>query len=749
MHFDGFVAFSRSPSSRWAVVLGAPSALVMEPLQRSFLLIAAVAACALVGYIAASAFAGRVARPLLGLVASVNVFSRKGTMPTRLSGAVSEVEHARRALEEAARAIESRDVALRESESRFRQLAENIDAVFWVTDFPDRKVVYVSPAYERLWGMSAARLYTEPREWIQMIHPDDRPRAEALFVDRVREGSFDAEYRILTPDGRLRWVRDRGFPVRDADGNIRRVAGIAEDITDRKRAEMTLSENRMVLGLALDTAQIGVWDHDFLTDEMRMDGTAKALFGFAPEATLTYQRWVSVLHPDDLPVVESIRARALRTQGEFAAEYRVVRTDKTTRWVSMVGRGWFHQPGGKPLRMIGVVLDITERRRAEEDRVALLERERAARAEAESANHIKDEFLAMLGHELRNPLGAISNAVQVLGEVGIPSDRGRRLREIISRQTRHLARLIEDLLDVSRLTSGKIVLERRHTDLLEVTERCLASLAEAGRTTAHAVSLAGEPTIVDGDATRLEQIVANLVDNAVKYTPRGGAIRVTVGAEHGEAVLKVADTGVGIEPELLTRVFELFVQDRRSLHRAGGGLGLGLTLVKRLVDLHGGTVWVQSDGLGRGSSFVVRLPLVPGTTDLQPRSAPATASAPPTRVLVVEDHEDARASLRLLLSLDGHEVEEAEDGHVAFEKIMAWRPDVALVDIGLPGLDGYALARAVRAAPGGKGLFLVALTGYGQPQDRKRAIEAGFDAHLVKPVEPDRLKEILGSERSG
>jgi PAS domain S-box-containing protein len=499
----------------------------------------------------------------------------------------------------------------------------------------------------------------------------------------------------------------------------------------------------MVLGLALDTAQIGVWDQDFVTNEMRMDATAKTVFGFPPDATVTYERWAAVVHPDDLDRVEQTLQRALHQQSEFAAEYRIVCPDRSVRWVSAVGRGWFHQRAGKPLRIIGVVLDATERKQAEEQRTTLLKSERAARAEAEAANRIKDEFLAMLGHELRNPLGAISNAVAVLDETESQDPAALHLHDILTRQTRHLTRLIDDLLDVSRLTSGKIGLDRQRMDLRTVTANCLTSLEAAGRIAAHKLYFDGRPALVEGDPTRLEQVIANLVDNAVKYTPPGGSIRVHVGPEDGQAVIRVQDTGVGITPDLLARVFELFVQDRQSLHRAGGGLGLGLTLVKRLVDLHGGTVSASSDGPGTGSTFVVRLPLVVGAEEVVPPSPPPTVAPAGRRVLVVEDHPDARESLRMLLALDGHEVDEASDGPTALEKIIALRPDVALVDIGLPGLDGYMLAQAVRAAPGGKSLYLVALTGYGQPEDRRRAIEAGFDAHLVKPVEPDRLRQIL------
>jgi two-component system CheB/CheR fusion protein len=321
----------------------------------------------------------------------------------------------------------------------------------------------------------------------------------------------------------------------------------------------------------------------------------------------------------------------------------------------------------------------------------------------------------------------------------------RNLTAIIRRQTSHLSRLVDDLLDVARVTSGKIGLQAQPVDLHELAGRCLDTLAHAGRTREHRVTLQGGPVHVVGDVARLEQVVNNLVDNALKYTPAGGDVSVATERAGDEAVLRVRDTGRGIAADVLARVFDLFVQEPQTLDRTRGGLGLGLTLVKRLVELHGGSVSAWSDGPGRGSEFVVRLPARSAAGAPAPAAGPGgrTAPAAPRRVLIVEDGDDARESLRLLLENAGHVVETAEDGPTGLSKLQAFHPEVALIDVGLPGLDGYALARLAREHPETSDIRLVAVTGYGQAEDRRRALAAGFDLHLTKPVDPATLRDLL------
>jgi signal transduction histidine kinase/ActR/RegA family two-component response regulator len=369
------------------------------------------------------------------------------------------------------------------------------------------------------------------------------------------------------------------------------------------------------------------------------------------------------------------------------------------------------------------------------------------------ADRRKDEFLAMLGHELRNPLAAIRNAHSVLDRLGTTDEPAARQRQVIDRQTRHLARMVDDLLDISRVTLGKIILQTQAVDLQEVVESCLRELGTAAQAERHqlALEVATEPVSVDGDPVRLEQIVSNLLHNAIKYTPPGGRITISVGQARGEALIRVSDSGVGIPPEMLPRIFDLFTQVESSIPRSQGGLGLGLPLVRSLVELHGGRVSATSPGPGGGSELTVRLPLrqaADATPSTQPQRlgrgvAAGQAVGQGLHILVIEDNQDGRESLRDLLEIWGYRVDLAEDGPTGLERALAVPPDVALIDIGLPGFDGNEVARRIRANLNGHSPCLIAMTGYGQPEDRGRAMEAGFNTYLVKPVDPETLSRLL------
>jgi PAS domain S-box-containing protein len=389
---------------------------------------------------------------------------------------------------------------------------------------------------------------------------------------------------------------------------------------------------------------------------------------------------------------------------------------------------------------VGIGLDVRERKRGE------AERERA-HAQAEAASRAKDEFFAMLGHELRNPLGAITTALHVIELCGPLDERSGQARAIIARQVQQLVRLVDDLLDVTRLATGKVSLSLRRIDLAAVARRAVAGAGPAARGRQLSCR-AASPVWIDADETRIEQILGNLLGNAIKFTPAGGQITVAVEAEGVDAVLRVEDTGAGIPSDLLPRIFDLFVQGQTTLHRREAGLGIGLTLVRRLVDLHRGRIEAASPGPGGGSVFTVRLPAArpPGTA----APLPSEAAPPPTirrRVLIIEDNDDARQMLRHLLDRAGHEVHEAAEGTDGLARALALAPDAVIVDIGLPGLDGYTIARRLREA-GPPGVLLVAVTGYGQDGDRRRSREAGFDVHLTKPIDPNVLEALLGKAGS-
>ncbi|MFW6087436.1 MAG: CHASE domain-containing protein [Myxococcota bacterium] len=360
------------------------------------------------------------------------------------------------------------------------------------------------------------------------------------------------------------------------------------------------------------------------------------------------------------------------------------------------------------------------------------------------ANQAKDEFLAMLGHELRNPLSAMKMALDILRTAKIEDPDARAALEVANRQMRHQRRLVDDLLDVSRVSRGKIALKLQRLDLREVVTDAVTSIesSEAAGRHGFTVDRPAEPVLVEGDPTRLEQVIANLLANAVKYSPEGG--RVHVGVEHDgqEAILRVRDDGMGLDPNAIDRIFDLFAQEDTSLDRAAGGLGIGLTLVKRLVEMHGGTVRARSEGRGKGSEFEVRVPLSDHTPPAA-RMPLGTDGRRALRILLVEDNEDARVMMRSLLEKQGHHVETASDGESGVQAALEDAPDVALVDIGLPAMDGLEVARRLRAAWDGQGPVLIAVTGYGQPGDRRRSEDAGFDHHVVKPVDPEELRELL------
>jgi signal transduction histidine kinase len=432
---------------------------------------------------------------------------------------------------------------------------------------------------------------------------------------------------------------------------------------------------------------------------------------------------------------ETTELDVLRAGGEAAvAEMRVVETE------------WEGQPA-----FLASLRDITDRKRAEEARAHLI-REQAARAQAEEASRLKDEFLAMLAHELRNPLAPIRNAVQLLRKLAPAEPQYQRAKDVIDRQVQHLARLVDDLLDTARITQGKITLRKERLKLVDIIERALEAsrIFIDSRNHELYLTLPEEPLWLEGDPVRLVQIITNLLNNAAKYTERGGHIWLTVEAAGTEAVLRVRDNGVGIPANLLPRVFDLFSQAERSLDRSTAGLGIGLALVRTLVELHGGRVEACSDGAGQGSEFIVCLPaLAEAPLEAEcPSGATVKSTATPRaryRVLVVDDNVDSAGCLALLLKLSGHDVQMAHDGPTALDLARMFHPQIVLLDIGLPQINGYEVARRLREWPEIQKSVLIALTGYGRAEDQQLSKEAGFDYHLVKPADPDALEALINA----
>jgi signal transduction histidine kinase/CheY-like chemotaxis protein len=444
------------------------------------------------------------------------------------------------------------------------------------------------------------------------------------------------------------------------------------------------------------------------------------------------------LHADDRGRVRALAEQAFAAGSDLDFESRVIWPDGSEHWIDVHGSAYVSARASDKepprLRFLGIIADITERKQIE--------------AALRDADLRKDEFLATLAHELRNPLAPIRNAVQIM-QLSRDEAMHGNARRIIERQLKQMVHLVDDLLDVSRISQGKVELRLEQVDVAGAVVDAIETsrpLIDAGRH--HLTTRLAPPRalMVEADATRLCQIVANLLNNAAKYTPEGGHIEVTAERDGDEAVVTVQDSGIGLSAEMLPRVFDMFAQVDRSVARAQGGLGIGLALVKRLVEMHGGSVAATSDGPDRGCRFVVRLPLVRAPLAAPRPGADHALAAEETdglRVLVVDDNADSAESLSQVMQILGYPVMVAHDGVEAVEAAGAWRPAVVLMDIGMPRMSGLEAARALRALPGGERFWLIALSGWGQREDRRKSGEAGFDHHLVKPVDVEALIELI------
>lgn len=495
-----------------------------------------------------------------------------------------------------------------------------------------------------------------------------------------------------------------------------------------------LREREQRLELALSAGRMGLWEWNPETNESAWSAEMHAMHGFSGRADAdNFDDYLNTIHPDDREAVKQAVAHSLE-HGSHNVEYRIIRADGEVRWLE--GRGkLFREEAGKPGRLIGLCADITERKRFEEE---LKASEQALR----EADRHKDEFLATLSHELRNPLAALTTAAHVLRATAPADERTAAVHGVIERQTQHITRLIEDLLDMTRVRLGKLSLYRERMNLAALVADVTQARRSAGDFTARAdVALDVSEAWIDGDTARMEQVFGNLLDNALKFTPATGHVRVTVKRDGDAALLEVSDDGQGIAPETLPRIFELFVQGDDAPRRTKGGLGLGLALVRRLVQLHGGDVTASSAGEGHGTTISVRLPAVaaPAATGA-PEAAGSAAQRVCCRVLLVEDNDDVRQMTREVLELEGHVVYEAATGAHGLALATQLAPDAVLLDIGLPDIDGYDIARRLRATAG-PGLVLIALSGHAEDSSRARA--AGFNAHIIKPAGVDQVVRLL------
>lgn len=615
-------------------------------------------------------------------------------------------------------------------------LLANVHDSVVVTDL-DGVVTFWNKGAERLLGWTAEEMLGRPM--VERMPEADRPRAAAL-IRRIADGEeFAGEWPDHRKDGTPIWRDVRTAPLRDADGRPIGIMGVSHDITERKRVEGTLRESERRLRQLADTMPQVVWTAGPDGSVTYFNGRWYEYTGLSPEMSLTDDGWRRAVHPEDLGRLSEVRAGAVGGSESFEVEARVRRRDGVDRW-HLIRSVPIRDEEGRVVRRFGAATDIDDLKRAG--------------AALREADRRKDDFLATLAHELRNPLAPLRNGLELIRLAG--DDRGavEEARRTMERQLRHVVRLIDDLLDVSRITRGKLRLRRERVEVAEA----IRGAVEANRLQFESggieliVALPAGPLDLDADPTRLVQVLSNLLNNAAKFSDRGGRVWLTAERRGGDVAIVVRDEGIGIAPEHLPHLFEMFAQVDPALERTQGGLGIGLALVKGLVEMHGGTVAARSEGIGRGSELVVRLPALAERPDIgavDEPDVPATKEAASARrVLVVDDMRDSARTLSALLKLMGHETRMAHDGLEAVAAAETYRPEIILMDIGMPALNGYDACRLIRQQDWGRRMTLVALTGWGQENDKERATAAGFDRHLVKPIDPDDLSKLMAEVES-
>ncbi|XWK90952.1 MAG: PAS domain S-box protein [Phormidium sp.] len=642
------------------------------------------------------------------------------------------------------------ELALRESEELFRQFAENIHDVLWMSDIKKQENLYVSPAYQEIWGRSCTKLKADFNAWIKSIHPDDRERVQIAFSEQILQGSFDEEYRVIRPDGSIRWVRDRGFPIKEISGEIYRAARIVEDITERKLAEEALarSEERFLVAqeLSLDAFTI----LESVRDETGQIVDFKWTYVNPTAARILQKSQEELLGERLLELLPGNKANS-----ELFERYvKVVETgephDIELRYESEGIVGWFRNMAVKLDDGVAISFsDVSDRKRAEVEREELLARERTAREQAEAANRIKDEFLAVLSHELRSPLNPILGWSKLLRTRKFDQAATDRALEVIERNAKLQTQLIEDLLDVSRILRGKLSLNIHPVNLVATIDAALETVRLSAEAKSIQIEKNYEPNVgkVLGDFGRLQQVIWNLLSNAVKFTPSGGKIEIYLKQINSHVEIKVKDTGKGIQPDFLPFVFDYFRQADSSITRNFGGLGLGLAIVRHLVELHGGTVGAESLGEGLGATFIVSLPTIDSTisTNEENINSGEAQNLNGVRIIAVDDDADMRDYVKFVLEQAGAEVTVLSSASEVLAALTNTIPDLIIADIGMPNVDGYTLLKQIRKLPKQKGgeILAIALTAYAAEYDQQQAIAAGFQLHLAKPIEPDRLIEAI------
>jgi PAS domain S-box-containing protein len=638
------------------------------------------------------------------------------------------------------RALQSALSKLEEEKERALVTLQSIGEAVITTDAMMR-VEYLNPIAECLTGWKTAQARGMPVN--QVLSISNSNDGKAPLNDIIKSFSSPAgdspkNYSVLVrkTDGKQFEIESSSAPIRSKEGSMIGAVMVFHDVTARRKAEDLLRQSQMRSENALNIARLGTYECNFATSQMHCSPRAKEMFEFsADEGNVSADYSNRILPEDHKRIVAEMQA-AMQGDGKFHNEFRIALPNGGIRYIVSMGtceKG----PSGAWERIVGVFNDITERKNIEE--------------QLRDADRRKDEFLATLAHELRNPLAPISAAAELLQMAELNEGIVRQHSEIIERQVDHMVNLVNDLLDVSRVTTGRIKLDKTVLDIRSVVEAAVEQAEPFIRSRRHHLDMqfSSEAVHVFGDKKRLIQVVANLLNNAAKYTPEGGGIVLKSSVQANAVILSIADNGIGIAPVLVNHVFELFTQAERTSDRSSGGLGLGLALVKTLVELHGGKVACASDGPGKGSVFTVWLPIISGLEMENRRTENSIGRLYQVkkegrqRILVVDDNQDAAETLAGMLRILGHEVMVENDSLRALERAREEVPDVCMLDIGLPGMDGNELARRLRSQPETAGSLLIAVTGYGHEQNRKDALSAGFDHYVLKPATAAELTVFL------
>jgi len=627
---------------------------------------------------------------------------------------------------------------------RFVQLFDQAPTFLAVLEGPEHVIKLANAGYLRLVGYRAV----VGRRVADAI-PEAARQGFVGLLDQVYQSgqsysAFGAKFAVQpSPDGATedRYVDFIYQPMTGADGAVTGILVQGVDVTARASSERALALNRSRLDYATRLSGVGFWYCDLPFDVLEWDDRVKEHFFFAPDARITIDDFYARIHQEDRERTRQAIEASVSSRAPYDIVYRTVHpTTGAVKWIRALG-GTDYASDGTPAYFDGVTVDVSAQK-LDEQKLSMLNDQLRAQ------DRLKDEFIATLSHELRNPLAPIRAAARAIASPKLTPAQLQRAQVIIERQVTNMALLLDDLLDVARITQGKLTLKKSAISLFDVVDSAVEAVRPALEAKSHplALSLPTEPVSLSADPLRLSQILSNLLTNAGKYSDPGSRIELSATVEGGTLRLSVKDEGIGLAPGSIAGIFEMFSQIEGVRGMSEGGLGIGLALVKGLSELHDGTVEARSAGLVQGSEFIVRLPLSPALEAGSP-APDSLASTEPVRrkVLVADDNQDAAEGISMLIELAGHEVRVAHSGQTAVSLAQLFRPDIALLDIGMPDLSGYEVARRLRQESWAKSLQLIALTGWGQDRDRRQAFEAGFDHHLSKPVDPDKLVEMIGN----